>query len=335
MRLPRLVIGALGLFAAACADPTLSPRRPMTNVEVFDAVWKEMNLSYSMFALKGVNWDSVGSALRPRAEAASTEAEVASVVGQMLMSVHDRHVTLTAGNARYAYYTARDSQPAPIDESLIARNYLAGQFRPSGAHVKFGRLSPTVGYVRIASFNGSDWADEVDNAIDSLAGVHALAVDVRSNGGGNYNLAVDIAGRFADHERLFGFTRLKNGPGPNDFTSMAGETVRPTGRKQFTGPVYVLTNRKIYSSGEDFVLAMRALPTVTVVGDTTGGSTGKPIVRELSNGWTFQLSSWIEYTPERTPFEDVGLAPDLYVASDMRSIILGVDPVLKAVLDRQ
>ena len=42
MRLPRLMIAALGLFAAACADPTLSPRRPMTNVEVFDEVWQEM-----------------------------------------------------------------------------------------------------------------------------------------------------------------------------------------------------------------------------------------------------------------------------------------------------
>ena len=141
----------------------------------------------------------------------------------------------------------------------------------------------------------------------------SLIVDVRDNGGGQYKLAASIAGRFADRTRTFGYVRYRNGPGHGDFTNYIAETVSPAGPRQFTGSVYVLTNRRDFSSAEDFVLAMRVLPTVTVVGDTTGGASGGPIVRELPNGWTYQLSEWIEYTPDREMFEGVGLAPKVVV----------------------
>jgi carboxyl-terminal processing protease len=87
--------------------------------------------------------------------------------------------------------------------------------------------------------------------------------------------------------------------------------VSPSGARQFTGPVFVLSNRHDFSSAEDFILAMHALPNATIVGDTTAGASGGPIVRELSNGWTFQLSEWIEYTPGKQTFEGIGLAPDV------------------------
>ena len=58
----------------------------------------------------------------------------------------------------------------------------------------------------------------------------------------------------------------------------------------------MLSNRRLHERGEDFILAMRIIPAATVVGDTTIGASGGPLVRELANGWTYQLSQWIEYT---------------------------------------
>jgi C-terminal processing protease CtpA/Prc len=67
------------------------------------------------------------------------------------------------------------------------------------------------------------------------------------------------------------------------------------------------------SAAEDFILAMHALPTATIVGDTTVGASGGPLVRELANGWPYQMSQWIAYTPDHKTFEGVGLAPDVFV----------------------
>lgn len=83
------------------------------------------------------------------------------------------------------------------------------------------------------------------------------------------------------------------------------------------------------SCAEDFVLAMRVLPTVTVVGDTTGGGSGGPIVRELPNGWTYQLSEWIEYIPSRQMFEGVGLAPGVVAKATLADAEHGVDAAME------
>lgn len=114
-----------------------------------------------------------------------------------------------------------------------------------------------------------------------------------------------------------------------DFTDYIAEDVSPTGAASFRGPVFVLANLAVFSSAEDFVLAMRSLPTVTIVGDTTGGASGGPIVRELANGWTYQLSEWIEYTAERRMFEGIGLAPDIVVKASASDAAASVDAALE------
>jgi C-terminal processing protease CtpA/Prc len=91
----------------------------------------------------------------------------------------------------------------------------------------------------------------------------------------------------------------------------------------------VLANRHSFSSAEDFVLAMRSIPGVVIVGDTTAGATGGPIVRELANGWTYQLSEWIEYTPDRVPFESIGLAPTIVARTTADDASRGVDAVVE------
>ena len=156
-----------------------------------------------------------------------------------------------------------------------------------------------------------------------------MIIDVRNNNGGNRTLAVDIAGRFTDRTKTFGYIRLRNGPGHGDFTDYLPADVSPRGPRQFLGPVYVLSNRHDFSSAEDFVLAMRGTGSATIVGDTTAGVTGGPIVRELANGWTYELSQWIEYTADKKTFEGVGLAPDVVVKSNATMMRASKDPSLE------
>src|SRR5262249_21664644 len=109
------------------------------------------------------------------------------------------------------------------------------------------------------------------------------------------------------------------------FSDDITETVKPEGTRHHDGAVYVLSNRGCMSAAEDFILAMRILPTTTVLGDTTVGASGGPLVRELANGWTYQMSQWVAYTPDHKTFEGVGLAPNVVVKaaySSMRDSVL-------------
>jgi carboxyl-terminal processing protease len=329
LRVVAAIAAAAGAFA--CAEPTLAPPVGSSGADLYNQVWHEVDLNYSMFALKRVAWDSVRAATRPLAIAATSDAALARVLGDMLVGLHDRHVSLTPGpgSAEITYRTASDLVAPAYDAALVGRRYLLGDAYSPGPHVSAGLLSPTVGYIRIPSFVGSGWSDEIDGALRWLGGVKAIVIDVRCNPGGDYDVALQVAGRFADKTRTFGWVKVRNGPAHGDFTPLIAETVQPDGPAQFHGPVFVLTNRQAYSSAENFTLAMRALPNVTTVGDTTAGSSGKPIVRELPNGWTYQISSWLEYTPANVPYEDVGLAPDVYVRARVEDVRAGVDPVLE------
>ncbi len=313
-----VVLGA-SMLAAGCSGDVLGPQASADHASVFDEAWHQLDLHYSFFELKRINWDSLGAFYRPLALSAATDHEFASVLSRMLDELHDVHVSLTPTGSQgtMRYVSPSDTAPMYYSQAMVLHKYVPDAQTTSGGNVQFGMLAPTVGYIRIASFEGTGWESEVDDALSKLSGATRMVIDVRDNYGGKYTLAASIAGRFADRSHVYGYLRYRNGPKHTDFTDYSEETVTPSGPRQFTGPVYVLTNRRDFSSAEDFVLAMRALPSTTVVGDSTAGASGGPIVRDLPNGWTFQLSEWIEYTPTKATFEGKGLAPDVVVKESL------------------
>lgn len=319
-RIKRLLIPAitfLALSTTACIESLLGPAPQVDHAAIFDQIWQQFDLHYSFFEYKNVNWDTIGTKYRPRALAATTDHEFLSEIGAMLKELKDVHVSITPSGtgSTDGYISTYDTITTYFNSSLIFQSYVPHAALTSAKHMQYGMAAPTVGYVRIASFAGSGWASEMDEAIDSIPNAKSLIVDVRNNNGGNVELAIRIAGRFAAKAHTYGWIRLRNGPLHSDFTDYMAETVTPLGAHRFHGLVYLLTNRRDFSSAEDFVLAMRTITKVTVVGDTTAGASGGPIPRELANGWDYEMSEWIEYLPSKKMFEGVGLAPDVYVAA--------------------
>jgi hypothetical protein len=315
----------------ACADSVVGNYASTDRASVFDDLWSNVDLHYSFLEYKQIDWAALGAHYRPLALAAKDDQEFAHVLDQLLRELRDPHVTLTPtvdGQTR-RYVGPFETSVSAFDAPTTVTRYVAVAQTLADGKVTYGMLSPGVGYLRLSSFTGSGWDGEVDRALEALPTAQRLIVDVRGNRGGVSPLAAAVAGRFADRTRVFGYLRLRNGPGHGDFTDFAAETVSPTGH-QFAGAVYVLTDRQVMSSAEQFVLAMRTRPATIVVGDTTAGASGGPIVRELANGWTYRLSEWIEYTTDRRIYEEVGLPPDIYVASAARSALK--DAVLERAL---
>jgi len=331
MRLRTIAAAGLALASAACASDLVGPPPSTDRASLFDAVWQEFDLHYSFFQLKGIDWNAVGAKHRPAALAATSDQAFAAELASMFAELKDPHVTLTANGRTMRYIAPYDTMPTRYNEHATMMKYVASAATTSGGqgHVRYGMAAPNVGYIRIASFLGGGWGNEIDEALGSLGNAKSIVIDIRGNGGGERGVANDVAGRFMDRSRTFGYLRYRNGKNHSDFTNYVTETVDPQGSHHFSGPVFVLTNRGDYSSAEDFVLAMRVRPQTTIVGDTTGGASGGPIVRELPNGWTYELSQWIEYTPNKTTFEGVGLAPDVVIKPTAATFAAGKDEVLE------
>lgn len=58
----------------------------------------------------------------------------------------------------------------------------------------------------------------------------------------------------------------------------------PDGTKLYTKPVVLLTSAGTYSAAEDFAVAFDAAKRGTIIGETTGGSTGQPLMFKLPGG---------------------------------------------------
>jgi carboxyl-terminal processing protease len=322
------------VLTAACAEAVLGPTSNTNHAAIFDDMWREFDLHYSFFELKDLNWDTLRAVYRPGAVAALNDVAFAAQLGAMLRQLKDVHVSLTTTGpgTTFGYVSPFDTVATNFSVAATLQNYVPRATQTTGHHLEYGLAAPTVGYVRIASFGGQGWDGEMDEAIAAMPPAKSMIVDVRDNRGGTTELSTSIAGRFTANAHPYGWVRLRNGPKHDDFTDYIGETVSPAGTKKFRGAVYVLTNRRDFSSAEDFVLAMRALPRVTVVGDTTAGASGGPISRELANGWSYELSEWIEYTPAKQTFEGIGLAPDVFVRATAADATAGRDAALERAL---
>ncbi len=324
------------LSLPSCVDSFLEPEpdRPEDPVLNFDLLWREFDRHYSFFLQKDVDWDGAYARYRPRVDAGTSPAQLLGVVSEMLDELRDGHVNVRSPVGAYAYDAWKDGHPDNFDLQLISEEYFAEPpTRASAGPFVYGRLRDGPGYVHIRTFGGDGFGRGIDEALRAMDGVPALVVDIRDNGGGSDLNLDEVVGRFTDRKRRYRYVQYRDGPGHDDFTDPIADHVEPRGARRFRGPVAVLTNRLNFSAAEDFVLAMRLLPNVVVVGDTTGGGMGNPIGRELPNGWTYRLSRWQVYDADRVLLLDgEGLVPDVAIRFTDAFAAQDRDPILESAL---
>lgn len=159
----------------------------------------------------------------------------------------------------------------------------------------------------------------LDAALSDLQDVEALIVDVRRNGGGKDFLGLAIAGRFAANETLAYRKQARLGSGR---TELVDVFVQPRGNQRYLGPVVLLTSETTASAAEVFTLAMRELPQVVVVGESTQGGLSDQLDKRLTNGWLASVANEYYLTPTGESFETVGIPPDVEVAQFSREFRL-------------
>ena len=127
----RVGIALIALLCAGCADTLLGPAASKDNVAIFDEVWREFDLHYSFFGVKRIDWDSLGAHYRPLAAGASTDTELARVLGHMLDELRDVHVALTPGAERE---TMRQLARADTASTFFAQSVVFSRYVPSSRY---------------------------------------------------------------------------------------------------------------------------------------------------------------------------------------------------------
>lgn len=333
--LKTLAFCLVGLTAlAGCTETWIGEDMAVDPVEMFDQVWEDLDLRYSHFILKpDVDWQALREEYRPRAAAAKNNQELFDAICDMFVELKDGHVNLMAPNDTCSYNGWYQPYPHNYEPLRIQTQYLTtGPHQLAGRRIEYGMLRDNIGYIHLASFAGSGWADDIDVALQNLKDMKALVLDVRDNGGGSSQSGEQIAGRFTTGSYKYGRYQYRNGPAHDDFTAEADLMVKPAGNEHFSGPIALLTNRRCYSACESFTLAMRELPQVVSFGDTTGGGLGNPVFRELPNGWLYRFPVWIETTTDGERLEGKGIPPDVPVTFTTDDFVLGFDTIMRAAI---
>lgn len=99
-------------------------------------------------------------------------------------------------------------------------------------------------------------------------------------------------------------------------------------------PVYLLADRHCASACEDFVYAMKASGRALVVGESTYGSSGQTKSVDLGDGMELNVGAKRMVFADGSPFEGVGISPDVFVSPTAEDITSNRDVVLEALLDR-
>lgn len=328
----RAAIFLLALLAIACDKALIRQEVENTPEANFEAFWQEFDRYYSYFELKAVDWQSVYDTYHPRARQAASPRELYDMLCEIVQLLKDGHVGLYAPFATCEYgFLESGLSNAPVHAGF----YLSEIIEPNST-IFYGviKAAPSIGYFRIRTFGGDESEYfPIDNILEIFHDKEAIIVDVRSNGGGSDSNSELIASRFATESRRYRRIRYRNGPAHGDFTEWTEDFIAPAGPRQFTRPVFLLTNRGCFSSTEDFILAMAVFDHVQTVGDTTGGGSGNPVYRELPNGWAYRLSTWQMQTADGNSFEGRGLPPAHLAIISREDSLAQRDPILEKAIE--
>ena len=309
--------------------------------KIYEFMWKTFDANYALFKAKHIDWKALYNIYRPLVNSKTSDDELFSIISKTLGHLNDNHVRLISQNPdrfyasgySFEYYglARRDTLSAIMRRRPVPEKYFKGPLNISENKIfAYGWLDDETGYIHFNSFTDSEGTEKaIDEIISVFRNAKAVIIDVRRNGGGNDQIGKLIACRFADRKRLYMTTQERNGPEHDDFEAKKYFFVEPKGPQQFTKTVILLTSRLSFSAAENFTLAMRILPHVTVVGDLTSGCFADNYWVRLPNGWmaTYSKNYFLDY--KGMCWEGIGVPPDIKMKDNYDSSTKTDDLILE------
>lgn len=299
--------------------------------ENFEALWRIMDENYCFFSYKEVDWDEVHERYMTQVCDTMDRYSLFNLLGNMLNELKDGHTNLISTFNMSRYWDWYLDYPDNFD-SDIQENYLGRDYSIAGG-LKYKKLADgKIGYIYYGSFSTGAGESGLDHIFYQFKDCKSIIFDIRDNGGGLLSYSERIASRFTNEKILTGYIQHKTGKGHEDFSKPHPVYLEPSDRIRWLRPVVVLTNRRCYSSANDFVQRVMNLKNVTVMGDKTGGGSGLPFNSELPNGWAvrFSASPMLDTNMKHTEF---GIDPHYMVEMTEEDMEKGKDTIIEAAIE--
>jgi carboxyl-terminal processing protease len=179
--------------------------------------------------------------------------------------------------------------------------------------VIYKMLPQHVGYIYILAF-GKDTPDEFSLALDRLQkdGVRAYIMDLRDDGGGYVNSALDISSKFINSDPLLTIEER----GSHTTTVDAGSDALPP------KPMAILVNRYTASASEITAGALQDDGLAVLVGEKTFGKGVMQSLTPLADGAAIKITTAHYLTPKNRDINLKGIQPD-YVVVENKDARLG------------
>jgi carboxyl-terminal processing protease len=180
--------------------------------------------------------------------------------------------------------------------------------------------SPQIGYLAIDRFTERT-GDEVQRALKDLKqkGARQIIFDLRDNGGGLLDAAVDVASQFVSD----GVVLYEKQKGQDERTFR----VKPGGLATDM-PIVVLVNHATASASEIVAGALRDRDRAILIGEQTYGKGSVQHIYDLNDGSSLHVTAAEWFTPNRHQLTGNGLKPDIVVPRSSDESAAGRDPQL-------
>ena len=163
-------------------------------------------------------------------------------------------------------------------------------------------LSNNIGYIQFTSFDETT-AEDFKTKYQELTkqGIQSLIIDLRNNGGGIVDQALDIADYVATKDSVLLYEVDKNNK----------ETIRKAKTDPIINmPIIILTNENTASASEILAGALKDLGKAKTVGTTTYGKGVIQQILKLSDGSGIKVTIEEYQTPNKNKIHKVGIEPD-------------------------
>jgi len=160
-----------------------------------------------------------------------------------------------------------------------------------------------IAYVKLNTFENMKAAREFEAALRKHKDADGLIVDLRGNGGGLLQNAIEIGSMFID-QGIIVQTVDREG---------RREQIESAGRVLWRKPTVVLINESSASASEILAGALRDNNSATLVGTKTFGKASVQNVRRLGDGSALLITIAKYLTPSGEDINKKGIAPDIEV----------------------
>ncbi len=173
-------------------------------------------------------------------------------------------------------------------------------------HIETEVLENKIGYMQISSFDEGCY-EEFQQKWQELEAqkITSLIIDLRNNGGGIVEEALNIADTMVEKNKTLLITESKN---------QKEEITKAKQDKIIQIPIVILINENAASASEILTAAVRENnEKVTLVGTTTYGKGIIQTIYSLTDGSGIKLTTSQYYTPNHNVIHQVGIKPDIQI----------------------